>query len=237
MVSGDFWLVRTDALGSMEWNRTYGGALLEAANSVVQTSDGGFVLAGSTYSFGSGGSDFWLVKTDDLGNMQWNRTYGGTGDDFGFSVAPTSDGGYAVAGGTSSFGAGVYDFWLVKTDSAGNSLWNKTYGGAGYDEAWVVLQKPNSEFALVGWTESYGSGNSDCWLIATDDQGNMLGSRTWGGTGNDYAYAAAFIGGGYVLAGQTQSYGNGSNDFLLLEILEVSSIGAGGYGGGGDFVR
>ena len=111
------------------WFGTWDGTKHDEAHSVVQTSDGGYALAGYTCFYGAGGSDFWLVKTDSAGKMQWNKTYGGAGYDEAHSVVQTRDGGYALAGGTSSFGAGGYDFWLVKTDSAGNMQWNKPYGG------------------------------------------------------------------------------------------------------------
>jgi predicted secreted protein len=117
------------------WSKTYGGTNANVAYALVQTSDGGYALAGYTNSFGAGGYDFWLVKTDSNGNMQWNKTYGGTGDDEAAALVQTTDGGYALAGYTNSFGAGGYDFWLVKTDSNGNMQWNKTYGGSGNDYA------------------------------------------------------------------------------------------------------
>jgi hypothetical protein len=101
------------------WSRTYGGTNDDKAYALVQTGDGGFAIAGSTDSFGAGGYDFWLVKTDASGNMQWNKTYGGTGDDEAYALVQTGDGGYALAGYTESFGAGHYDFWLVKTDAGG----------------------------------------------------------------------------------------------------------------------
>ena len=116
---GDFWLVKTDNQGKMEWSRTYGGKNIDRAHSLVQTSDGGYALAGLTYSFDVGQGDFWLVKTDAEGNMMWNRTYGGKNIDIARSLVETSDGGYALAGYTSSFGAGSHDFWLVKTDAQG----------------------------------------------------------------------------------------------------------------------
>jgi|YelNatPaOPRAMG01_1025707.scaffolds.fasta_scaffold57398_1 hypothetical protein len=229
-VGGDFWLIKTDAYGNAEWNKTYGGIFFEAANSLTQTNDGGFILAGSTYSYGAGDADFWLVKTDQLGNDQWDRTYGGPEADYGFSVVQTYDGGYAIAGSTSSFGAGVYDFWLVKTNNLGEPMWNKTYGGSGYDEAWLIMQIPNNGLALVGWTESFGSGNSDCWLIVTDFQGEVEWSQTWGGENNDYAYSAVLgIYRQFILCGQTQSFWTNDGDILLITIWKIE----GGVGGGG----
>jgi hypothetical protein len=104
----------------MQWNKTYGGTDKDYAAALVQTSDGGYALAGGTTSFGSGLDDFWLVKTDSSGDQQWNKTYGGTAYDFGNDLVQTTDGGYALAGGTYSFGAGISDFWLIKTDDNGN---------------------------------------------------------------------------------------------------------------------
>jgi hypothetical protein len=115
----DAWLVKTDASGNTQWNHTYGGTNDDYAFAMVQTSDGGYALAGETLSFGTNAHS-WLVKTDASGNMQWNKTYGGTNDDWAMALIQASDGGYALAGWTHSFGAGQEDFWLVKTDSSGN---------------------------------------------------------------------------------------------------------------------
>ncbi len=114
--NSDYWLVKTDAAGNMLWNKTYGGPLFESESAMIQTSDGGFALAGlynATNVLAGTGGDSWLVKTDAAGNMQWNKTYGGTGIDYGYSVVQTSDGGYAMSGLTNSFGAGGNDGWLV----------------------------------------------------------------------------------------------------------------------------
>ncbi len=129
----DFWVVKTDSAGNVEWERTYGGVQSEKASSLVQTLDGGYAIAG--YTMPSGGkTDFWLVKIDSTGNMEWNRTYGGFEQDIAHSLVQTADGGYALAGHTYSFGGGECDAWLVKTDSMGNLEWNRTYGGD-YEEA------------------------------------------------------------------------------------------------------
>jgi hypothetical protein len=104
---------------STGWSQTYGGTARDEARSIVETSDGGYALAGHTRSFGAGVDDFWLVKTDVSGSMEWNRTYGGTLSDYAYSLVATSDGGYAIAGSTQSFSAGGFDFWLVKTDETG----------------------------------------------------------------------------------------------------------------------
>jgi hypothetical protein len=166
----DVWLVKTDEYGNMEWNRTFGGASYEYACSLVVTSDGGYAFAGITRSFGAGLDDFWLVKTDAYGNMEWNQTYGGTDYDDASDLVVTSDGGFALAGHTLSFGAGKYDFWLVKTDLHGTVQWNQTYGGEGYEDANSLVQTSDGGYVLAGAINSvYAS--SDWWVIKTDAQG------------------------------------------------------------------
>jgi hypothetical protein len=214
----DFWLVKTDSTGNMQWNKTYGGTNREYAYALVQTSDGGYALAGCTYSFGAGSADFWLVKTDSTGNMMWNKTYGGTSYDLAYALVQTSDGGYALAGYANSFGAGSDDFWLVKTDSAGNMQWNKTYGGTILDEACALVQTSDGGYALAGRTASFGAGRTDFWLVKTDSTGNMQWNTTYGGTWDDVVFALVRTSdGGYALAGQTNSFGAGSDDFWLVK--------------------
>jgi predicted secreted protein len=214
----DYWLIKTDAAGNMQWNKTYGGSLAESEAAMCQTSDGGYALVGDTKSFGAGSNDFWLVKTDAAGNMQWNKTYGGTGADLGINVVQTGDGGYALAGYTNSFGAGSNDFWLIKTDDAGNMQWNKTYGGTGTDFCFNVIQTGDGGYALAGPTTSFGAGGMDIWLVKTDAAGNMLWNQTHGGTGTDYMdQMIQTVGGGYAIAGFTTSFGAGSADVWLVK--------------------
>jgi len=120
-----FSLISTVGASSVMWNQTYEIDRTQRANSIIETSDGGYAIAGGYGVI----EDFCLLKTDEWGNMQWTKTYGGTNDDRAFSVVETSDGGYAIAGYTQSFGAGSFDFWLVKTDVNGSMQWNRTYGG------------------------------------------------------------------------------------------------------------
>ena len=156
---------------SLSWSKTFGGGDDDWANSVIQTSDGGYALAGITRSYGAGGSDFWLVKTDSAGNEEWSKTFGGENSDWARSVIQTSDGGYALAGYTGSYGAGGEDFWLVKTDSSGNEEWNKTFGGENPDWALSVIQTSDGDYALAGVTESYSAGGFDFWLVKTEGEG------------------------------------------------------------------
>jgi hypothetical protein len=117
------WLIKLGLNGRTDWTRTFGGVEWDWGNAVHETPDGGYILVGTTLSFGAGGSDVWLIKTDTEGQEEWSRTYGGHSLDFGLSVQPTSDGGYIIAGQTYSFGAGNGDLWLIKTDSEGQAVY------------------------------------------------------------------------------------------------------------------
>ena len=214
----DFWLVKTDAAGNKEWSTTCGGIGYDMAEGLVQTVDGGYALAGTTYSFGGGPYDAWLVKIDVNGIALWNKRYGGWGGDSARDLVQTVDGGYALAGGTGSFGAGDQDFWLIKTDANGNAQWNKTYGGTGYDSARDLVQTVDGGYALAGTTNSSGAGDQDFWLIKTDANGNAQWNKTYGGTGYDWAWSLVqTVDGGYALAGETSSFGAGLSDFWLIK--------------------
>ncbi len=170
--SPDFWLVKTDELGNMQWNQTYGGTKDEFAFSMIQTSDGGYAIAGYTESYSSGGyNDFWLVKTDSLGNEQWSKTYGGTGNEGANWLIQTVDGGFAIAGWTTSYGSGRTDFWLVKTDELGKMQWNQAYGGTNDDRAQTVVQTSNGGYTIAGYTNSYGEKGHNLLLVNTDENG------------------------------------------------------------------
>jgi hypothetical protein len=170
---GDILLIKTDANGDIIWAKTYGGTSYDEAYSVQQTSDGGYILAGETRSFGAGDYDIFLIKTDANGNIIWAKTYGGTSYDYAYSVQQTSDGGYIMAGETNSFGAGFYDAFLVKTDANGNIIWAKTYGGTYGDRAYSVQQTSDGGYIVAGWTESFSAGSVDIFLIKTDASGNI----------------------------------------------------------------
>ena len=218
--AGDFdvWLVKTDAYGNEQWNQTYGGVDDDRAYSMAQTVDGGFAIAGGTDSFGAGSFDFWLVKSDSNGNVQWTQAYGGADYDYGQSLVGTIDGGYAIAGYTYSFGAGQSDVWLVKTDANGVMQWNQTYGGALYEWAYYVVQTSDGGYAIPASTYSYGTSSYDLWLIKTDSSGTLQWSQTYGGTGDDGGNSILeTINGGYVIVGQTNSYGTVGGDVWLVK--------------------
>jgi hypothetical protein len=208
------WLVKTDSDGNMDWNKTYETG---SAYSIIQTGDGGYILAGETASFGAGGSDFWLVKTDFVGNIEWNRTYGGAYGESVHSMVQTSDGGYALIGETESFGAKFTDFLLVKTDAFGNMEWNKTYDAiGGRDYTPYVIQTADGGYALMGRTQSSVVAGYDCWLIKTDSFGIIEWNQTYRVVGDPHPNSIVQTGdGGYTIAGgpdywliKTDSNGN-----------------------------
>src|SRR5207248_1415853 len=126
-----------------------------------QTADGNYIMLGSTTSFGSGAGDIFLLKADSLGNLLWAKAYGGTVGETGNGLQITSDGGYIIVGTTSSFGGGANDVYLIKTDSSGNLLWPKAYGGAGQEKGVSVKQTIDGGFVIGAITNGFGAGNYD----------------------------------------------------------------------------
>jgi predicted secreted protein len=224
----DFWLVKTSANGEHEWNKTFGGTAHDGASSMIQTVDGGFAILGGSFSFGPGGNDFWLIKTDPNGQHEWNKTYGGPADDIhsGGALIQTTDGGFALAGPTSSYGleGGAFglNFWLIKTDGNGQQQWNNTYGGTEDDWPWSVAQTADEGFALAGSTESYGAGDADMWLVRTDVNGQAEWNKTFGGTDGDGINSMIQTAdGSFALAGLTKSFGAGGFDMWLIRTEEA----------------
>ncbi|MEA3476121.1 MAG: hypothetical protein U9R23_06765 [Candidatus Cloacimonadota bacterium] len=211
----DIWLIKTDALGNEEWNKTFGGSNTDEGYSVSQTDDEGFIITGRTSSYGAGGYDVWLIKTDALGDEEWNKTFGGIDWDSGQSVSYTEDGGYIITGWTQSYGAGGYDVWLIKTDVNGNEEWNRTFGGSSDDRGESVSQTDDGGFIITGSTASYGY---DVWLIKTDANGNEEWNKTFGGDCCDCGNSVSqTVDGGFIITGWTASYGH---DVWLIKTNE-----------------
>jgi hypothetical protein len=215
--SWDVYLIRTDGDGNEMWHRTFGGSNNDYGRSVQETSDGGFIIVGSTSSFGAGNGDVYLIKTDGDGNEIWHRTFGGSNYDYGYSVQETSDGGFIIAGGTSSSGVGKRYIYLIRTDGDGNEIWHRTFGGSNYGYGYPVQETSDGGFIIVGRTSSFGAGSDDVYLIRTDGDGNEIWHRTFGGSNYDYGYSVQETSdGGFIIAGGTSSSGAGSWDVYLI---------------------
>ncbi|MCH7762002.1 PQQ-like beta-propeller repeat protein, partial [candidate division TA06 bacterium] len=213
-----YFLLPALSSAQITFERTYGGGLNDIGLSVQQSQDGGYIIAGSSMSFGAGLRDAYLIKTDSLGDTLWTRTFGGSLEDLGYSVKETQDGGYIIAGGTESFGAGFFDVYLVKTDSSGDTLWTRTFGGTNWDLGYSVHQTQRGEFVIVGLTDPSGIGMDDVYLIKTDSLGDTLWTKTYGGASVDVGYSVQETSdGGYIITGYTYSFGAGGVDVYLIK--------------------
>lgn len=206
----DAWLIKIDANGTEQWEKTFGGVGRDIANSAIQTSNGGYILVGETESYGTK-SDAWAIKIDANGNEKWNKTFGGKNPDWIGMAKQTTDGGFVLTGYTESYGKGG-DGWLIKTDVNGNQQWSKTFGGKDYDCIFSVKQTSDYGYILAGITKSFGAGKYDAWMVRTDANGNKQWEKTFGGAEDDtiYSFQKTFDG-GFILTGDTVSHG-GSYD-------------------------
>jgi len=212
----DAWLIKTNAEGNEQWSRTFGDSDYDVAESVQQTTDGGYILAGWTNSYGAGSHDAWLIKTDATGIEQWSQTFGSSNEEMVKSVQQTTDGGYILAGWINSYED--YNAWLIKTNAEGNEQWSRTFGGSNWDKVKSVQQTMDGGYILAGYTDSYGTGNYDAWLIKTNVDGVEQWSQTFGGSNWDEIKSVQqTMDGGYILAGYTNSYGAGNYDFWLIK--------------------
>ena len=229
----DVLLILTDVNGNTLWTKTYGGSNTDYALTVRQTTDRGFIIGAHSESFGAGSHDVYVIKSDPSGEIIWSKVYGGSSADGAYSIQQTKDGGYIISAHTSSFGAGQHDIYLIKTDSNGDTLWTKTYGGSGGDFLRDVHQTSDSGYILVAETLSFGVGQHDIYLVKTDERGNILWSKTYGGGSSDYGYSVTqTTDGGYIIAGYTKSFGAGMSDVLLVKIDGSGDISwAKTYGG------
>ncbi|MBP6512530.1 MAG: T9SS type A sorting domain-containing protein [Bacteroidia bacterium] len=255
--ASDYWIVKTNVLGNIQWQNTIGGTDRDELTSMQQTSDGGYILGGyskSNISFDKtenclGDFDYWIIKTDALGNVQWQNTIGGDSADYLNSLQQTSDGGYILGGLSSSNisgdkienSLGGRDYWVVKTDSIGNILWQNTIGGSGDDDLYSIQQTTDGGYILGGYSLSNLSGDKsenslggqDYWVVKVDAIGNIQWQNTIGGNASDPLYAIQqTIDGGYILGGWSLSYisgdktedGKGSQDYWIVKTDATGNI-------------
>ena len=243
----DYWVVKLDATGTLQWQNSLGGLLDDQAFAIKTTSDGGYVVAGLTYSFDGdvtgnhGDYDFWIVKLDATGTLQWQKSLGGADTEEAYDIETTSDGGYIVAGNCSSNSGNVtgnhgnFDYWVVKLDATGTIQWQKSLGGSLQDKAYGIETTPDGGFILAGNTASNNGdvignhGLQDYWLVKLDATGTIQWQKCYGGSDNDFARTIqTTTDGGYVAAGYSFSNsgdvtGNhGSSDFWSVKLASNS---------------
>jgi hypothetical protein len=239
----DYWVVKLSPTGTIQWQKTLGGTGREQANSIQQTTDGGYIVAGYTNSNNGdvtgnhGGYDYWVVKLSSTGTIEWQKTLGGTGDDQAFSIQQTLDGSYIVAGyagsnnGDVTGNLGGFDYWVVKLSTTGTIQWQKILGGTQNDEAFSIQQTTDAGFIVAGYTYSNDGdvigfhpnqiASRDIWIVKLNPTGTIQWQKILGGTVDDIAYSIIqTTDGGYIVAGYTTS-----NDY------DVS----GNHGGTGDY--
>jgi hypothetical protein len=233
--TSDYWVVKLDASRNIVWNKLLGGNSFDMGKSIQQTADGGYIVAGYSSSSASGnvtetnhgGNDYWIVKLDGSGNIQWNRLIGGSSTDQAHSVKQTTDGGYIVAGYSISSASGDVtgtnhgsaDYWVVKLDGSGNIIWNRLLGGTLSDQAYDIVQAADGNFVVTGQSSSSANGDvtsanhggTDYWIVKLDNTGaTILWNKLLGGTGDDRALnIRQTTDNGYIVAGYSASSANG----------------------------
>ncbi|WP_273568827.1 hypothetical protein [Maribacter halichondriae] len=240
---GEFWGTKIDAQGDIEWRRYFGGTNNDRAHAVVQSEDGGFVMAGFTESNdfdiknSRGSYDFWVLKIDNSGNLVWERSFGGSGIEIAYDISKTNDNGFVITGNTFSddgdvsTSKGESDIWLIKIDDGGNLLWEKTYGGTQFDAAQSVQESADGGFIITGNSKSTdvdlmaNVGENDLWLIKTDALGNLVWQKSFGGNAIDFGFdAVENADRSIILVGETSStdflefQNKGKSDVVVLKI-------------------
>jgi len=231
----DLSIYKLNSIGNKVWFKHYGGSGDDYAESVQQTSDGGYIVAGYTESYTNGSSDFAIYKLNSSGSKVWFKHYGGTNWDRSYTIQQTSDGGYIVAGVSDSYSYGNSDFGIYKLDSSGSKVWFKHYGGSNSDYALSIQQTSDGGYITAGRTESYTNGSVDFAIYKLDSSGNKVWFKHYGGTASDYARSIQQTSeGGYIIAGTTDSYTHGSSDFAIYKLdSSGSKIWFKHYGGTG----
>ncbi len=212
----DGWILKLDASGNQQWQKAYGSAKDDLFNSVLQTSDGGYLLAGGSWAVDGTGADGWVLRLTSNANVEWQKTFGGGGDDYISAVAQTGEGGYIVVGDTTSPVTGDTNGWMVRLNPFGNKQWEKTFGGASKDEINAIWATSDGGYIVAGSSSSFSSGNEDLWVLKLTSAGETDWEATFGGEGADEALVVQETAdGGFIVAGQTSSFGSSTDGWVL----------------------
>jgi len=217
-----FFFVWTSFLSlNAQWARIFGGDDYDFAWSIQQTDDGGYIVAGQTESFGAGDSDIWVLKLSSIGEIEWQKSYGGSDWDRAYSIQQTTDGGYIVAGDTESFDVVGFDIWVLKLSSNGDIEWQKAYG---VEKARSIQQTDDGGYIIAGRTASFGAGRDIC-VLKLSSNGDIEWQNAYGGDSNDESYSIQQTDdGGYIVAGGTQSFCEAKGDFWVLKLSSIGEI-------------
>lgn len=252
---GDYWVIKVDSQGNKLWDKRFGGTLLDEPEQLLQAKDRGYTMVGFSNS-GIGGDktqpnwdttesnyDYWVVKIDSVGNKQWDKRYGGIGDDFASSIVQTRDGGYIIGGTSRSDSSGdktqptwnsTDDYWIIKIDSAGNKEWDKDFGGSGFDWLNAIGQTNDGGFIIGGYSNSPADGNksqsdidttgqsNDYWIVKIDSAGNKQWDKDFGGLKDDNLQSVSqTFDDGYLLSGHSSSNAGGDKVENNLGYIQV----------------
>jgi hypothetical protein len=208
---------------SIYWAKTYGGSAWDYANSVQQTSDGGYIVAGSTENVNVTGNDAWVLKLNSTGSVEWQKAYRGSGYDRAWSAQQTSDGGYIVGGGP-IYSVTAGPLWVLKLGSDGSVVWQKALSERDGNEAFSVQETSDGGYIVAGYTALFGPHGGDAWVLKLNSTGSVEWQKAYGGGDDDSAHSVQQTSdGGYIVAGYTESFGAGASDVWVLK------LGVGGY--------
>lgn len=196
-----------------EWEKVFGGPKSEKGYGIVR-GKGGYIVVGETSSFGNGGKDIYVLKVNNDGEKIFEKAIGGPKDDYAYSIIEGRDG-YIVVGGTRSFGAGNSDVYVVKIDENGYILWQKTFGGKGFEEGWRIAKDKDGNYVIVGRTNSFGNGQYDLYLIKIDENGNLIWEKAFGKEMSEYGYGVCVDIDDYVAVGITNSFSENQDVYVV----------------------
>lgn len=214
----DFYLVKTSSTGALQWQKTFGGVKGDWANAVRVTTDSGYIVIGTTSSFGEGYSSVLVIRLGPAGDVIWTNTYGGAKSELGASIQQTSDGGFILTGATASFSQDFNDVYVAKIDGSGTLLWENNYGGAFDERGYAIVELPDGGYIVSATTETFGLGKIDVYLLRLDSSGWMIWSNTYGGAESDFCRSMILDDNrNVVLLGHTYTFSSGGSDMYLIK--------------------
>ena len=215
----DFWIIKIDKNGNIEWDEVFGENGPDIANSIIRTKDGGYAVAGFIWTIYAGKQDIWIIKLDENGNKEWDKTFDKDENDVAYSIIQTKDGGYAIAGSTGLKLWGEVNCWVIKLDAKGNMEWENSFGGTGWDEIFSIVQTKDGSFVTTGCVWSKGAGRGDIYVAKLNKNGDLLWDKTFGGSENDEAHSIIQTDDeGYAVTGFTVLEDTGDRDIWVIKL-------------------